>query len=245
MQIVELYQFVLDGVAYNFTSSKRAYSYSNLTFEPIAIGRSSLIFSDYVCTASLDVSLDLLSTFGQICKDSRSNMYFKLLRAVDGSVAPWFEGFIAGKSFAKNVLTLSFNDRLTQSRRNGIRRPCTTSCPFTVYGVGCYKVKEETTATVSAINGNLAILTGTFSDDVYTSGMLRFGISYSTIYSQTANSFHLKNVPSGLAAGAVVYIAKGCDQTPETCRDRFSNIGNFGGFPKASINNPFSSSDSL
>ena len=38
-------------------------------------------------------------------------------------------------------------------------------------------------------------------------------------------------MPEGIAAGDAFTVTAGCDKRFETCRDRFSNVINFGGFP--------------
>jgi len=43
----------------------------------------------------------------------------------------------------------------------------------------------------------------------------------------------------GLTAGMDVQLYAGCDHAVATCRDRFNNLTNYGGFPFIPVKNPF------
>lgn len=245
MQIIELYLFQVGGTFYRYTSAKRAYSYLSSSWQPLPIGRSSLTESGEVAKRSLDISFDINSEIAQLLLVNTSTVSVRLYRAFDGTVEIWFYGDMLGFSPAKNVLTVSFCDVLTRTKRSGIRRVCSKTCPFALYSDECGVVPSLVNASVSAISGNSVILSTSFDDGLFENGILFFGNSRGFVISQTGNTFVLKTVPSGMVAGSLVSLLKGCNQSIEVCRDRFSNLARYGGFPRVTLDNPFTTTDSL
>ena len=100
-----------------------------------------------------------------------------------------------------------------------------------------------------SINGTSVVFS---SQQTFENGFFEFGFikKYLTdervfIISHTGNTLVLKNEFSGLTLSDSVVLLPGCDKKTSTCKNRFNNLYNYGGFPNLTLNNPFSSSDAL
>lgn len=101
------------------------------------------------------------------------------------------------------------------------------------------------------VSGN-ALISDTFEgyqENAFAGGMVEFTIDYITrrqfIVKSSGNSIYLHRQIPFLESGMQVKVYPGCDHTIETCKNRFNNIKNYGGFPTIPLKNPFSSASSI
>ena len=80
-------------------------------------------------------------------------------------------------------------------------------------------------------------------DGYYTGGMIvapdgsaRF------ITAHSGDTVTMARPLASLAGGQTVAIYPGCDHLKETCKNKFNNLDNFGGFPWIPAKNPYSGS---
>lgn len=253
MQFIELYEFSQNGTFWRYTSSKGTFTYNSSTYSQVAIGRGDIASSDEISKTSLDVSIDFASDLAQnlLMGITDSTTVLTLYRSENGVVKVKFKGRLAGIEPSKNILKMTFVNVFSELRKNGIRRISSRTCPLALYGIECGATPIPTTANISAIDGTLLTLSysGSFDTDYFNGGFLLSLASkrYQIAYAQDSTHFVMstKTFDSSVIVGNAVYINPGCDKTTKTCRDVFSNIARFGGFPYMTLDNPFNSSDSL
>jgi uncharacterized phage protein (TIGR02218 family) len=124
-------------------------------------------------------------------------------------------------------------------KRTGARLGWTRECPHFLYDSECrvnpedYKheavitAKTGTTVTVDTVGGE---------DGYYRGGMVIFEINedgtleYRMIENNNGLVITLLGLSDSLEVGMTVALYPGCDRTPTTCRARFNNIPNYGGY---------------
>lgn len=158
-----------------------------------------------------------------------------------------FKGNIGEVGWDENGFKADVVSVMKQLERN-IGYVYTSSCRHELFGsagpgrIGACTLSASAfthTGTITAISVNKWKFTVSISqaDDYFSNGVITFtsgnnaGLS-ATVKKQTGQAIELL-LPSafGLQVGDAVTMIAGCDKTLNTCRDRFSNAINFGGFP--------------
>lgn len=152
-------------------------------------------------------------------------------------------------------------------RRKTPRMIIQSACNYTVFdldlphGVKCCGLERnryETTLQVTALDGFSVECSLFFpaalqapkwkTDDWFARGFIEYGagLSYQarSVVSSTWDSgssrltIKLNAIPHGLAVGSLLEIIPGCDGEAATCRTKFENFDNFGGFVDIPARNP-------
>ncbi len=116
-------------------------------------------------------------------------------------------------------------------------------CNHDVFDSGCSlgEVAWRVTATVSDISGYTieSSTFGTYADGYFTGGRVQHGTDHRLVTDHTGDilTLHLP-FDARLAIGEEVFVLPGCDGSPETCRDKYSNLTNFLGMPYIPSHNP-------
>lgn len=100
------------------------------------------------------------------------------------------------------------------------------------YGVSAQVTvsSDETVLTASAF--------GAQSNGYWTLGYVSFGDGETLIVDHTGNDISIMFPIDGLVDGNTVTVYPGCDGNVDTCKDKYSNLSNFFGFPVIPIDNP-------
>jgi uncharacterized phage protein (TIGR02218 family) len=137
----------------------------------------------------------------------------------------------------------------TSFQRGGLRYGYQKSCPHMLYAPLTCKMNKESfrtdgvitavtstsvtaTAWASPANGWFA---GGFIEYLLVSGMTERRM----VLSNSGGVLTLLGFIVGISIGDTVKAYAGCDRLVETCRDKFSNLANHGGFPHTPGRNPF------
>jgi len=117
-------------------------------------------------------------------------------------------------------------------------------CNWTVFDDNCTldedSYKTEDCAVTVSLDG-LQLTSDSFSgeaDGYFTIGNIVSGEHERMVMDHTGDIIQIRYPVSTLATGGNVVIYAGCDGDIETCRDRFSNVVNFGGHPYIPLDNP-------
>lgn len=98
----------------------------------------------------------------------------------------------------------------------------------------------ELVATLASVEGRVLVAPefAAQADDWLSLGKVRVGGEWRSILSHQGDTITV-NVPfRAAAAGAQAFAYAGCDKLAATCRDKFANFDNFGGFPYLPDKNP-------
>lgn len=256
MIFIDLYEFKRGATTWRYTSSTRAYLYNGETYNPIPIGRGVLTTTDEIQKNVLDVNIDFRNELAAILikTDETTKTTFTLYRSINGEVETWFKGTLSDVSADGGKCKLSFVNVFSKMQMQGPRRKCSRLCSLALYGreCGANPLGFAKTATVVSNSGNTLVVSfsESFQDDYFSTGYLQTGpLGFATssvmVLFQNGNSLTLKKPAPLATVGSTVYVIPGCDRKISTCKNKFSNLYNYGGFPSLTVDNPFSSSDSL
>jgi uncharacterized phage protein (TIGR02218 family) len=116
-----------------------------------------------------------------------------------------------------------------------------TPCNKIIYSLACGATKISTSATVSAVAGDV-VSAGAFSghaDGWFNNGYLEWGNFKRMIIHHVSNDVTLLAPILGLTAGQAVVAYRGCNRTFAECVGIFANGPNFWGFEWIPVRNPF------
>lgn len=147
--------------------------------------------------------------------------------------------------------TITHEPTYTSLKRMGLRRAYQTLCPLVTGGKRCGINLEafalNTAAQeISGLNVTIANNAGR-PDGYFTGGYVTYEVTSGVIDRRQIRGHQgsiltLQGFPIGMVVGTALRIYPGDDHTPQTCRDKFQNIDNYGGFLYFPSKNPFGSS---
>ncbi|YP_009966505.1 tail assembly protein [Pseudomonas phage vB_PaeS_PAO1_Ab19] len=160
----------------------------------------------------------------------------------------YWKGRVAGAKAANNEITIECESVFTSIKRPGLRARFEYGCRHALYSAACGANREplKHTGTVQSIAGGVHVsVSGAASqpNGFYTGGMLvtpdgaaRF------ITNHVGNVLTISRPLQSLAGAMTVAVYPGCDHLRDTCKNKFNNLDNFGGFPFIPSKNPFGGS---
>lgn len=113
-------------------------------------------------------------------------------------------------------------------------------CPHVLYDLNCRVVKADfkLSTTVTYVNGRTIRCVAPYPDGFATFGELKHVTSGESVTimehvttGTTAVELTLQLPIPGIEVGDAIEICAGCDHSITTCRTKFANVVNFGGFP--------------
>lgn len=255
VHVCELYEFTLrNGSTYYYCTHDEDMDWGTPTIRyysaPIqrsVIGSSMNLEID---TTEVRISGITAELFDEANKNSLDNLSMTTKRAL------WDQGSGSGMefvifvgtgniSFDRNELVVPFSSILGSLNivipKNVFHNPCN----YTMFDTGCTLVRADykaSSTTTSAATNSYSLIDATFTvpgGDPYkynngeveiTSG-LNLGERRNILTSENGLITVCVPFPNVVAAGVTYDYYPGCDYSPETCRDRFSNEVNFYGFP--------------
>jgi uncharacterized phage protein (TIGR02218 family) len=247
---VELYRFAHGAQIWTYSSGPEI-AYNGETYAAFPIGREDMQQVKELNKSSLEVlvprtsELSLLYLAGNPEHVVTLTVFRTHVGASDGPVVYW-KGRIVTVDWPDNATAkLSCESVFTSLKRPGLRARYQRMCRHALYSGQC-GVDKDTFAvagTVSAINAAKTVLTVTAADALddgwFTGGMVETPTGgFLFVTAHTGSSITLAN-PCALVATNAVTLYPGCARNRETCKDKFNNILNFGGWPWIPTRNPF------
>ncbi len=153
-----------------------------------------------------------------------------------------FEGYVTSVAYSGRTCSIDCNPDSEQFIREVPRYKYQSLCNHVLYDSQCQidKNLHKLQGLVNGVDGNTISVNG-FAGTEYTGGYVQnlAGTDYRMIIEQVGDTFTLLLPFSTNPLGNDVIAYKGCAHDVTTCRDKFSNIANFGGFPFVPTKNPF------
>lgn len=258
-----LYDFMWGNTAYRYTSADRAIQYPYVDgdpengnwYQPIAISDNGFTqgtdAQDFVVTLprnnplvdlfrSTSPSTKIVMTCRRFHKDDPDNQATVYWTGTVGNVR-------GTDAVTAEVLGLPITKTL---RRTGLRACWEVGCIHALYDGGCKADKElfKTVATITALTGTTVTLDtlGAFPGDNYIGGYLEWEATDEGTIDRRAiegyaggTTLTILTTTDRLVVGQGVSIFLGCNLTTETCKNRFDNLENYGGFPFMAKKSPF------
>lgn len=245
---VELYRFVLGGVSYEYTSGIDAISRGSLTYLPIPISRSDDPQGPEERDNYLEVELPgdnpFAATFYSIVPGLVAQLTISRFHRDDPSLEliTVFKGFVSSVAFEDDfqVAKVAALPITAATSRPIPRFTFSALCNHVLYDPRCkvldtdpnYRVTGEVSAvdltayTIDVVGADLK------PDGWWTGGFVeaQAGLDKRMVLAHTGTTLTLLLPFAVNPLGSDVTLFAGCDHTISTCKSKFNNVVNYGGF---------------
>lgn len=246
---VELFRFVHGSTIWTYSSGPEV-EYNGETYAAFAIGRDEIGQTKELHKGGLNVllprtcELSLLYLVGNPEAVVTLTVFRLHVGASDGPIVYW-KGRIVSVEWSGIEARLTCESVFTSLKRPGLRARYQRMCRHALYSAQCGvdKADYDVSGTVAAINSAKTVLTvaaaDALADGHFTGGMVQTPTGgFLFITGHAGSSLTLAN-PCALAVSDAITLYPGCARNRETCKDKFDNILNFGGWPWVPLRNPF------
>ncbi len=237
----ELYLFERGTTKYTYTNGLDSVSFGGDTYTPEIISYDRVNITNDVFRANIDLSLPIANTVVTVVMTLFTTDVTTLKIYRDESL--WWAGRVTGVTIKTNAI-LHCESIYSSVKRLGVKTTFERLCRHTIFSTGCGLNKNDFdyTGNVTVINGKDITIPGIPGTDGYFKmGILYNGTTYTTILKRVTNVFTLIRYIA-LTVGQSVTLYPGCNHWvgPVSgtygCSD-YSNILNYGGFPKCPSSN--------
>lgn len=249
----ELFLFQQRATCWQYTSADTEIVWGGKTYIPRTVSRGAFDRNDEAGSSTVTVRLDrTLKVSGQFLDGSTPTpVYLTIYRKhrADAQAIVLFKGTVANAELIGEEIILTCVSPLSAEEKAVPRELIMRTCPHVLYGPRCTldPTNYGVSSTVTGVNAATVTVseTGSYASGDFTAGVLvrddtlqRAFIQGHTYFGGT-HTFTLLQPMVGLAVSDDVTFYYGCDRKHSTCRDKFNNMPNFGGFPLHPERNPF------
>lgn len=253
-QPIELYEFYLGSTYYRYTSNMADVTIAGATYEAIPISRGNVVAArDDSSRDRIEITMPASALFAQqfigAVPSRRATVALRRFHRND----PALETIVV---FLGTIATARFVDEGATAKMTAI--PITTAqsrpiprqtyqglCNHMLYDARC-QINEASatwrkTLTVTVVTGNVLTIPGAdaWGADFFVGGIIFFDDDYRLVTAQSGADLQIFTPFRTSPLGRTVRLNAGCKHRITDCRDKFSNIENFGGFPFVPLKNPF------
>jgi uncharacterized phage protein (TIGR02218 family) len=250
----ELFLFAEDATITALTSGDVPFTHMGDTYVPHAIGRSEYSNKQELSKASIEILFPASSPIAKewINRDLHNRLSLTIFAKEDSTVSSIWKGRMSSIRPSSEEIVLTFESVFTSLRRTGISKRYQRLCPLVLYGKQCgvnaatYQVNATCTARQPSTYQYEIPIAASQPNGYYSGGILeasngdkRFIVKHEGIYifvNRLLGALETATLP------ASVKIYPGCDRSKETCKNKFNNLNNYGGFPFIPGKNPFNGS---
>lgn len=257
----DIYRFDYGAEVFRFTSANETIVFNGATYVPLEIKRSAPTMNprerknttvDLESLASARPFNDFLGIQPAqklTCIITR----LQLDEGTDASPTPApipttgfiiFDGYVTSVAFEGRTCKIHMNPFNEQFSREVPRYKYQSLCNHVLYDGFCQLDKNtyKQAGLVNGESGNTISVNG-FIGTAFVGGYVQneAGNDYRMIIDHSGDTFTLL-LPFRSILGETVTAFQGCDHSVQTCKTKFSNVVNFGGFPLVPGTNPFSQS---
>jgi uncharacterized phage protein (TIGR02218 family) len=251
---IEIYEFARGAAEFwRYTSADNEETYLGGVYLPVAISRNKIELSQNIQTASLLIEIPIDTEFIQEYMPGSPtesiSLTLRRYHADDSEVASIWIGRVINVEFKELKAEVLCETVYTSLKRPTLRRLYQYSCPHVLYSIGkghCNVVRADykAVATLTAVSGTTLTSTtfGAQADGYYAGGYVEYtqggAVNRRFIAAHTGNDIELNQQLFGAVSGISVDVYPGCSHDLDTCRVKFNNLLNYGGFPWIPEKNP-------
>lgn len=262
-----LYEFNTQDQVYRYTGHSEEINWNSQTWSPSAIQHSEIKQSSAISKNSTKVTipltLGLASLFKGWSPDRVVTVNIRRGHFGEPDVLIYWKGRVSSSKVNNKTLDLSVESIFTSLRNSGVRARFQRNCRHALYSNGCKVNKADflVKGSVSALSGLTLTIpeAATQTDGWFDSGILELGDgSFRMILQHVGDQITLARESRYLTeefpvsgygqsygefyGGMSVNLYPGCNRTVETCKNKFNNLDNQGGFKWIPSKNPMSGS---
>lgn len=243
-QPIELYKVTGDDVAYYRTSNVIPVVYSGNTYTCVPISRSDVEVSGQGDQPEMVVTLP---TSDQIVQDQAgdtpsNNLELTVYRQQGANTLEWYKGPITGFSFKGKTAQMRSPTYLDDPLLSYISSVFYQAriCNHQLYNARCgvARASFDQPATLSTVTGR-TIIVSTVGALEEVGEVLHANGERRMVLSQTGTTLILTHAFRNAVATDAVTLYEKCDRSIRECRDKFSNVVNWGGQPQLPKASPF------
>lgn len=253
---IELYTFTLGALVWRYTSTTGSVTVEGVEYPPLSVSRDPVAQTqedqDQALMVTLPASTAICRYFITSVPGQLATVRIERYQVPDGATPEriiMFEGSIQSVSFEQQgvvakIAVQPFNVAFSRTVPKDVY---SAVCNHVLYDAQCGLVEAtyRTTQEVLVVAGNTLTIKNLDlqPDGYYTAGFVELvGASpdFRVILDHTGRVVTIPLPFGNNPAGTSVRVYAGCDHAAETCRAKFSNLVNFGGFPFVPTKNPFS-----
>jgi hypothetical protein len=250
---IELFEFIMPNETKRYTDADEIVVIGDDIYYPLPITRTAIeITQSFSNAITIDITVPASSELARAAAFIRSvdDLKIKIIRTHRGTdyatdrETIW-DGY--GTYFDANDDTVTVSSgTLIQAALSGDTNAVfySKSCNHRLYDGRCKVIEADHTYSATILS--FASNTITVNDDGTTDNALRAGQARNArtgerrfIISNVANVVTIAYAFSDVIEGDVVELIEGCNHSKQECRDKFSNIANYGGFLFIPTKNPF------
>jgi uncharacterized phage protein (TIGR02218 family) len=251
---VELYHLWIGSLHYYYTNVDMDIIYDSNTYHPAVIKRGSITKDGQTGASSLSITFGYLDQpiVELIANEALSLVWLSVMRTFS-DLSP----IEASVIFVGNLKSIAFQGLQGAATFVGFEYYLTRPLPRYRYQPQCnWKLFDSDCKLSSGSYAELVTVTqistdglqltlsgvGTHADNYFSQGELVYiagsDADRRLITSSTGSTIYLRFRVNSMPVNAAVYVYPGCDGALLTCKNKFSNVVNFGGFPRIPVDNP-------
>lgn len=237
----ELYEFKVGSEEYLYASSEIDITFNNKVYQRSDITRSDIVNELENQSASISMSWDT-EPAPKYRVTNPSSTVLVTIRKENGLIV--FIGRVSSCSFNEGVASMKLSSMSGILKTKIPSRTYSADCSFELFEEGCEVRKIDYQVSLLPSNttvSNLTIKSPTIAlkeDTYYAGGYAQVGNSYSTILTHKGDTITLMYPLQLYTASSTIYIYAGCNKARATCKKKFNNEKNFGGYPFVPSKNP-------
>jgi uncharacterized phage protein (TIGR02218 family) len=249
-----LYTFNRGSAAWYYIAAPSQFLFDGHYYLPEVISSSPIASTGEVpkdtVTITLPITNALAASFLAWAPDEVTTVsIFRTHFTTTPDGLPAWTGRVLSVATSIATVTLTCEHVGTSVRRMGLRQLYQRTCRHMLYGLGCNVDKSAYAylANIFSVDRNLITVLSTGTLPNFVGGtILASDNTLRMIVAQSAgNVLTLMRPVQALIADFAAYpggftstLYPGCDKSTTTCRDKFGNLGNYGGFPGITGINP-------
>ncbi|CAM0070814.1 tail assembly protein [Vibrio phage K251 g3] len=255
-EAIKLYRFLIGGRTYLFNDSAEAWVHTATgdTYESLTITHSELTHTSEKNKSKVTFEIAyndrFVSDLTDWTNDSVNMINVSQVHLSDASetIVLMWSGRLLERKRINLKYQLTAEPLTTTLDRSGLRAKYTRVCRHTLYKEGC-NVNRDThkvDSVVKSVAVNILRVNGISSrpSGYFTGGFIQIKGSKIGRYivAHAGDTLTVSSAFNDLSNGDLVEIYPGCDHVRNTCKSKFNNILNYGGFPYIPPKNPFGGS---
>lgn len=250
---VMLFLFSQGMTTWRYTGAAQPVDYDGHTWNPTEISMGNVTQSNEMNKDTLPLEFprghEFAAQFVEYSPEQVTSVTVFRMHIDEAEVAVYWKGRVIGASAQESVVTVECEPIFTSLRRAGLRARYQKLCRHVLYGSDCRLDRDnfKTAGSVTDVDG--FVLTVAAASGLGTGYLVGGMVDYNGVLRYIMNHVGdqvtlirpLHDLTQDVIdnGSAIILMHPGCAHNFTTCKDKFNNLDNYGGFPWIPDTNPF------